>query len=140
LIGVGLVPLLLIAFWSFWSFDPANYWIKPDFTLASYVALFETGRFPVFVRTLWLAALAASFSTLLAFPAAAIIGLMSGPRRAALLIILFTIPFFTSGLIRSFAWRLVLGRTGIVNQALTGLGFVDQPVEWLLFSNFGVVI
>jgi putative spermidine/putrescine transport system permease protein len=140
LVGLGLVPLLLIAFWSFWSFDPATYWIKPELTLESYRALFETGRFPVFVRTISLAALAAGFSTLLAFPASAIIGLMSGPRRAALLIVLFTIPFFTSALIRSFAWRLVLGRTGIVNNALVGLGIVDQPLEWLLFSNFAVVI
>src|SRR5262245_32038235 len=88
LVGLGLVPLLLIAFWSFWTFDPATYWIKPDLTLGSYAALFETGRFPVFVRTLALAALAAGFSTLLGFPAAVIIGLMSGPKRAALLIIL----------------------------------------------------
>jgi putative spermidine/putrescine transport system permease protein len=140
LTALGLVPLFLIAFWSFWSFDPATYWIKPQLTLASYSALFETGRLPVFLRTLGLAGLAAGFSTILAFPAAAIIGLMSGPRRAALLIVLFTIPFFTSALIRSFAWRLVLGRNGIVNQALLGLGIVDQPLEWLLFSNFAVVI
>ncbi len=140
LVCLGLVPLVLIAFWSFWSFDQATYWIKPVFTLDSYRALLDTGRLPVFIRTASLAALAAIFCTVLAFPAAAIIGLMSRPRRAAILVVLFTIPFFTSSLIRSFAWRLVLGRTGIVNQALVGLGIVDQPVEWLLFSDFAVVI
>jgi putative spermidine/putrescine transport system permease protein len=140
LIGLGLLPLALIAIWSFWSFDPVTYWIKPELTFASYRALFETGRFPVFVRTVGLAGITAIFSAILAFPAAAIIGLMSGPRRAAILVMLFTIPFFTSALIRSFAWRLVLGRTGIVNEALVALGVVDQPIEWLLFSNFAVVI
>jgi ABC-type spermidine/putrescine transport system permease subunit I len=65
---------------------------------------------------------------------------MSTPRRAAILLVLFTIPFFTSALIRSFAWRLVLGRTGIVNHTLLALGIVDQPVEWLLFSDFAVLI
>jgi putative spermidine/putrescine transport system permease protein len=140
LIGLGLLPLALIAIWSFWSFDPVTYWIKPELTFASYRALFETGRFPVFVRTVGLAGITAIFCAILAFPAAAIIGLMSGPRRAAILVMLFTIPFFTSALIRSFAWRLVLGRTGIVNEALVALGVVDQPIEWLLFSNFAVVI
>lgn len=140
LVCVGLIPLVLIAFWSLWSFDPATYWIKPLLTFDSYRALFDTGRFPVFIRTTSLAALAAAFCTILAFPASAIIALMSGQRRATILIVLFTIPFFTSALIRSFAWRLVLGRTGIVNNALVGLGLVDQPVEWLLFSDFAVVI
>jgi ABC-type spermidine/putrescine transport system permease subunit I len=140
LICVGLVPLVLIAFWSLWSFDQATYWIKPVLTLDSYRALLETGRLPVFARTLALAGLTALICTILAFPAATIIGMMSRPRRAALLIVLFTIPFFTSALIRSFAWRLVLGRTGIVNNLLVGLGMVEQPVEWLLFSDFAVVV
>jgi len=140
LVGLGLAPLALIAIWSFWSFDPATYWIKPELTFAAYRALFETGRFPVFVRTIGLAGVTAVFCTILAFPAAAVIGLMSGPRRAAILVVLFTIPFFTSALIRSFAWRLVLGRTGIVNEVLVAVGVVDQPIEWLLFSNFAVAI
>ena len=140
LVGIGVIPLVLVAFWSFWSFDHATYWMKPVLTLDSYRALFDTGRFPVFVRTAGLATLTAAFCTVLAFPAAVVIGLMSRPWPAAILIVLFTIPFLTSALIRSFAWRLVLGREGIVNNALVGLGLVDQPVEWLLFSNFAVAI
>ena len=107
---------------------------------AGFAHTFDTGRFPVFVRTAGLATLTAAFCTVLAFPASIVIGLMSRPRPAAILIVLFTIPFLTSALIRSFAWRLVLGREGIVNNALVGLGLVDQPVEWLLFSNFAVAI
>ncbi len=140
LIGLGLVPLLLITFWSFWSFDPATYWIKPELTTASYRALAETGRLPVFVRTIALAAAAAAFCTAIAFPASVMIGLMSSASRATILLVLFTIPFFTSALIRAFAWRLVLGRTGVVNTVLTALGIVDRPVEWLLFSNFAVLV
>ncbi len=140
LVGIGLVPLLIITIWSLWSFDPNTYWITPDWTLTSYAALFDTGRFPVLIRTASLALITAGLATFFAFPAATTIGMMSRPRRAMILIVLFTIPFFTSALIRSFAWRLVLGRTGIVNDALVGLGIVDQPVEWLLFSNFAVVV
>jgi ABC-type spermidine/putrescine transport system permease subunit I len=51
---------------------------------------------------------------------------------------LFTIPFFTSYLIRAFSWRLVLGRNGLINNWLLHLGIIDQPLDWLLFSDFAV--
>jgi len=38
-VGVGFIPLALIAMWSFWSFDPDTYWIKPAWSFASYAAL-----------------------------------------------------------------------------------------------------
>jgi len=139
-LGIGLVPLALIAVWSFWSFDPDTYWIKPVWSLTSYVALLKDGRASVLLRTAGLAGLTAAASTLLAVPAATVVGLLSGRRRAALLVALFTIPFFTSGLVRAFAWRLVLGREGIINNVLISLGVADTPVEWLLFSNFAVVL
>jgi ABC-type spermidine/putrescine transport system permease subunit I len=131
---------LIVAIWSFWSFDPDTYWIKPVWSLASYAAVLNSGRDSVLLQTAGLAALTATASTLLAVPAATFIALLSGPRRAVLLLALFTIPFFTSGLVRAFAWRLVLGREGIINNALISLGFVDTPVEWLLFSDFAVVL
>jgi ABC-type spermidine/putrescine transport system permease subunit I len=128
-IGIGFVPLALVAIWSLWSFDPDTYWIKPVWSLASYAALLKSGRADVLLQTAGLAALTATASTLLAVPAATVIGLLSGPRRATLLLALFTIPFFTSGLVRAFAWRLVLGREGIINNALIRLGVVTTPVS-----------
>jgi putative spermidine/putrescine transport system permease protein len=139
-IGIGFVPLALVAIWSLWSFDPDTYWIKPVWSLASYAALVNSGRAAVLLQTAGVAALTATASTLLAVPAATVIGLLSGPRRATLLVALFTIPFFTSGLVRAFAWRLVLGREGIVNNVLMSLRVVQTPVEWLLFSDFAVVL
>ena len=139
-IGIGFVPLALVAMWSLWSFDPDTYWIKPVWSLASYAALLNNGRAAVLLQTAGLAALTATLSTLIAVPAATVIALLSGPRRATLLLALFTIPFFTSGLVRAFAWRLVLGREGIINNVLMSLGVVDMPVEWLLFSDFAVVL
>jgi len=140
LMGLGLAPLLLIAVWSFWRFDPSTYWIKPDLTLVSYFDLFSTGRAPVLARTAWIAGLTAAISTLVALPAATVIALFGRSRASNLLLALFTIPFFTNGLVRAFAWRLVLGRNGVVNQALLALGLIDAPIEWLLFSDFAVVL
>ena len=56
------------------------------------------------------------------------------------LFVLCTVPFWTSNVIRMISWVPLLGRNGLVNQALMGLGLVQQPVEWLLFSDFSVVL
>ena len=56
------------------------------------------------------------------------------------LFLLCTVPFWTSNIIRMISWIPLLGKQGLVNQALMGLGIVDDPVEWLLFSDFSVVV
>ena len=57
-----------------------------------------------------------------------------------LLFILCTVPFWTSNVIRMISWVPLLGRNGVVNQGLQGLGLIDTPIEWLLFSDFSVVL
>ncbi|OLP62671.1 spermidine/putrescine ABC transporter [Xaviernesmea oryzae] len=137
---LGAVPLVLVLVWSFWTWDPATYWIKPDMSLAGYSAILDAGRWTVIVSTLLKAAGTATLCVFLAFPIAYVVQFLSGPRLQALLLALITIPFFTSYLIRSFSWRLVLGRTGIVNTMLQHIGLTQAPVDWLLFSNFAVVV
>ena len=64
-------------------------------------------------------------------------------RSLTMQIVLFlicTIPFWTSNVIRMISWIPLLGRNGLVNQALVGTGLVHQPLEWLLFSDFAVVL
>src|SRR3981081_1622248 len=80
-IGIGFVPLALVAIWSLWSFDPDTYWIKPVWSVARHAAPLNSGRDAVLLQTAGLAALTATASTLLAVPAATFIALLSGPRR-----------------------------------------------------------
>ena len=54
--------------------------------------------------------------------------------------LLCTIPFWTSNVIRMIAWIPLLGRNGIVNQSLIDVGLISVPMEWLLFSEFSVVL
>jgi putative spermidine/putrescine transport system permease protein len=54
--------------------------------------------------------------------------------------LLCTIPFWTSNVIRMIAWIPLLGRNGIVNQSLIDVGLIKVPMEWLLFSEFSVVL
>lgn len=50
------------------------------------------------------------------------------------------IPFWTSGPIRMISWVPLLGREGLVNQFLMGVGIIDQPISWLLYSEFSVIV
>lgn len=137
---LGVLPLALVVVWSFWTWDPSTYWIKPELSLAGYGAILDAGRWTVILSTLAKAIAAAIICTILAYPLAYAIQVMAGPRMQILLMALMTIPFFTSYLIRSFAWRLVLGRTGAVNEALQALNITSAPLDWLLFSNFAVMV
>jgi putative spermidine/putrescine transport system permease protein len=56
------------------------------------------------------------------------------------LFLLCTVPFWTSNIIRMISWIPVLGRHGLVNETLIALGFVDTPLEYLLFSDFSVIV
>jgi putative spermidine/putrescine transport system permease protein len=61
------------------------------------------------------------------------------PRVARLLLIVVILPFFTSIIVRTYAWMVLLGRNGIVNQYLTWLGLTDSPLA-LLYNQGGVLI
>src|SRR5438132_6742479 len=65
---------------------------------------------------------------------------LAGARLRALLSLLFLVPFFTSYIVRTFAWRLILGRLGLVNTMLQTLGVIRRPLEWLLFDEFAVQV
>ncbi|MCB2130254.1 MAG: ABC transporter permease [Rhodobacteraceae bacterium] len=138
--ALGFVPLGVILVWSFWSWDPASYWIKPDLSLAAYAAIGEAGRWSVLVSSFAKAFLAAVLCLVIAYPAALAIHFVARPKWALVLMAAFTVPFFTSYLIRAFSWRLVLGRTGLFNTWLMALGITDEPLDWLLFSDFALMV
>ena len=142
-----LLPLVLILMVSFWSFT--EYELLPDFTFKNYVNIFEgcgntsemCVTFKTYVSTfkfcflVWLITLVIGFtvSYFVAFH-------VRSPNVQTLLFVLCTIPFWTSNVIRMISWVPLLGRNGLVNQGLVGLSLVDHPVEWLLFSDFSVVL
>ncbi len=56
------------------------------------------------------------------------------------LFLVCTVPFWTSNIIRMISWRPVLGKEGLINSALLNAGIIDQPLQWLLYSDFSVVV
>lgn len=136
-ITVVVLPLLIVVVYSF--FQIRNYQVVYEPTLQTWVSLVESGRWVAALRTLRIVLTITVIELVLAFPFA--LWLAKGCRSRllkALIITLLTIPFFIDASSRIIVWRSLLGANGIVNQILLSLGVTEQPVTWLLFSEFAV--
>lgn len=133
-------PIAVIIVVSFW--DYTEFSLVPDFVFTNYLELFESSvTYTIYLKTIKFAALSWLFTFLIGFAAAYFLAFHI--RTLKLQIVLFlvcTIPFWTSNVIRMIAWIPVLGRHGLINDTLIALQVVDKPVEWLLFSDFAVVL
>jgi putative spermidine/putrescine transport system permease protein len=78
------------------------------------------------------------FTLLLGYPLAYLLSALR-PRTAGLLMILVVVPYFTSILVRTYAWMVLLGTDGIVNRLLTGLGLIEHPLP-LMYNRFAVIV
>jgi spermidine/putrescine transport system permease protein len=132
-----LLPLIVIVLFSF--LQVKSYRVVYDPTLATWQSLIDSGRWIAAVRTLRIGITMTVIELLLAFPFALWLakGCQSKPMKA-LIITLLTIPFFLDVSSRIIVWRSILGTTGIVNTVLTSLGIIDEPISWLLYSEFAV--
>jgi ABC-type spermidine/putrescine transport system permease subunit I len=112
---------------------------KAGYTLDMYRQIF---RVPVYLQvilaTFKVSALVTMVCLALGYPLAYMLATRR-PRTAQLLMIIVVLPFFTSIIVRTYAWMVLLGRNGIVNQYLMALGFADKPLL-LLYNQGGVVI
>jgi ABC-type spermidine/putrescine transport system permease subunit I len=133
-----LVPLGLTVAISFW--ERAGLQLRPAFTLDSYLAFFDGARLSVLERSLVVSAEATAVGLLIAYPIAYFLSTRLRPNLARMLLLLFAVPFLVNYIIRNFAWTWLLGRTGPINRGLIGVGIVDQPVDWLLYSDFAVFV
>ena len=133
-------PILLIGVVSFWDYN--EFELLPDFVWTNYEELFTSSvTYTIYFATLKFALLTWVFTFLIGFTVAYFLAFhVHDLKWQIVLFLLCTIPFWTSNIIRMIAWIPVLGRNGLVNQGLLALGVVDEPVEWLLFSEFSVVL
>lgn len=109
------------------------------FTLASYAKELSSPAFiAILLRTIWLSIVVTGLCLLLGYPVAYTLARMRGHLAAALLLVV-SIPYITSILIRTYAWIVVLNPSGLINQVLLGLGITSRPVP-LVFNQFGVYV
>ncbi|MER8996011.1 ABC transporter permease [Mesorhizobium sp. M0678] len=137
-----LLPLLLLLFFSF--LYPVGRMLvgslfDPDFTLDNYVRMFvEPLYLKVLLRTLWIAFATTLCAFLLGYPVAYAMA-RAGGRLTLCIAACVLIPLWTSVLVRSYAWIILLQRNGILNNILTETGILEQPLR-LIYTEGAVMI
>jgi len=111
----------------------------PGFTLQHYrKALTEGIYLTIFWRTILISLSTAACCFLLGYPVAYVMAHASG-RMRALVLAFVLVPFWTSILVRVFAWIALLGRNGVINSALMGFGITETPLP-MLYNTFAVLL
>ena len=128
-----VLPLVVVFVFSFGERAPAGGY-TPSFTLAQYANL--PARFTAFVNTMTLAPIGTVVCLLVAYPLAYYLAVKASPRFKMFLLILVIVPFWTSFLIRTYAWMFILGGRGIP-ALIEWLGF--EPVR-LIYTRGAVLL
>ena len=135
-----LVPIATILVVTFWDYDQTS--LIPDFVLSNYEELlFSNVTWRTYLSTLRFAALTWALTLTIGFTVAYFLAFHV--RTALWQMVLFqlcAVPFLTSNIIRMISWIPFLGRNGLLNGALRSLGLTDHPLEFLLFSDFAVIL
>lgn len=135
-----VAPIIMIVIVSFWG--ATEYSIYPAFQFENYEYLFGSEvTYRVFLNTFKYAAITWAFTLLIGFTVAYFLAFhVRSLTWQIALFLLCTIPFWTSNIIRMISWIPFLGRNGLANSTLISWGVIDEPLEWLLFSDFSVIL
>jgi len=135
-----VMPIILIVIVSFWR--ATEFSIIPAFEFDNYEFLFGSNvTYKVFYNTFKYALITWAFTLVIGFTVAYYLAFhIRSLTWQIALFLLCTIPFWTSNIIRMISWIPFLGRNGIANTTLMSWGVIDEPVEWLLFSDFAVIL
>ena len=132
-----LLPVLSILGLSLFAMEGGK--VGADLTLANYHRFSGQSYFwQSLLNSLILTAVVTVASLALAFPLAATIAFRVPRHLQRLCLMLAVLPFWTSYVVRSYAWLLVLAPNGVINQALLGLGLIDKPL--VLSFNFAATV
>jgi putative spermidine/putrescine transport system permease protein len=136
-----IVPLALVLAVSFFRYQMLVGSV-PDFTLKNYIDILSNPTsWQLYYSTIKFTVIVLIITGVLGFWISYF--LVFHVRTLLIAIGLFlvcTVPFWTSNIIRMISWRPILGKEGLINSALLGLGIIDRPLDWLLFSDFAVVV
>jgi putative spermidine/putrescine transport system permease protein len=136
-----IVPVALVVVVSFFRYQMLV-GIVPDFTVKNYVDLLSNPTtWTLYRSTLKFTLIVLAITFVLGFWIAYFLVFHVRNLLTAIgLFLVCTVPFWTSNIIRMISWRPVLGTEGLINSALINAGVIDQPLQWLLYSDFSVVV
>jgi spermidine/putrescine transport system permease protein len=128
-VGAGVVLVLM----SFWTIK--NFRLVPEYSLENWRDLLEDNLFRlIYLRTILYAGLAALLATLLAFPFAYGLAFTLSARARRIALLLLIVPFFTSYLVRIYAWTFLLADDGPINYALRAIRLPGFGMQGTLFA------
>lgn len=135
-----VAPIVMIVIVSFWG--ATEFSIYPAFQFDNYAFLLTSPvTYQVFLATFKYALITWALTLLIGFTVAYFLAFhVRSQSMQIALFLLCTIPFLTSNIIRMISWIPFLGRNGIANQTLMSWGVIDAPLEWLLYSDFSVIL
>src|SRR4051812_4242943 len=135
-----LVPMVALIVVSFFDYDSVQ--IIPAFVFTNYTdALGSTVTWRTYVNTLRYTVIVWTVTTVVGFTVAYVLAFEVRSRTTQMVLFLVcTVPFLTSNIIRMISWIPFLGREGLLNSTLLHLRLIDRPLEFLLFSDFAVVL
>jgi spermidine/putrescine transport system permease protein len=136
--GLALAaPLLLMTLTSLKSQQGLSF--GQGWTLAQYAAVLGQASFrALFFRSVAISGLVTLATVCLAYPMAYFVAFHA--RRKFIWLVALTIPFWTSYLLRVFAWKIILGFDGLINSGLMRLHLIGQPLGFLLYNPFAVIV
>jgi len=135
-----VVPILTIVVVSFFDYNTTS--IIPAFLIQNYEELLLSPvTWQTYLQTLEFTVITWALTLVIGFTIAYFLAFhVRSATWQTVLFLVCTIPFWTSNIIRMISWIPFLGRNGIFNQVLMGAGITSQPLEFLLFSDFSVVL
>jgi putative spermidine/putrescine transport system permease protein len=141
LLAFFVVPVALVVLVSFFRYQMLV-GIVPQFTLKNYVdILTNPTTWSLYWSTVKFTLIVLAITFVLGFWIAYFLVFhVRNLLTAIALFLVCTVPFWTSNIIRMISWRPVLGREGLINDALIDSGIIAEPIEWLLYSDFSVVV
>lgn len=133
-----LLPLAIVVVVSFMTRGPGGSIVLP-LTLEHYQRIFSPFYFPIFINSIWIALLTTAVCLLAGYPLAFFISTRRSKAMQQIALFLVILPFWTNFLVRTYAWRVLLGTEGTINLTLMNLHLIDQPLR-LLNTRLAVMI
>jgi spermidine/putrescine transport system permease protein len=133
-----LLPLGIIAVVSLGSVDPGGHITLADPSLRNYEQAFRAEYLPAFARSLYYSLATTVLALGIGYPVAYWISRYGG-RHKVLLLVLVMLPFWTSYLIRTYAWMIILRDNGVVNSLLMEAGIINDPLI-IVDTDFAVIL
>jgi spermidine/putrescine transport system permease protein len=140
LLFLFLVPMAIMFVFSFWRTNN-DFRVVPDWNLANYARFFTEGTYlRTFLKTLVMGSLVTAAALAIGLPFAYFLVRYTGRWMQRAILLAVIVPFWTSYLVRVYAWQAILGEHGALNQILMSIGLINQPSDLFNYDDPGVFV